>query len=116
MNLTGRSKLAKLLANYRRSPNVLRGGRVSPGSAFSQGPRSMKIVTVHTAKTTLSQLIAAAEAGEEVIIKRGHEAVVRLVPVAPAAKREFGALAGKVSLDSAFFEPLPSEVLDAWEG
>ena len=75
----------------------------------------MKIVTVHTAKTTLSQLIAAAEAGEEVIIKRGHEAVVRLVPVSGPAKREFGALAGKVSLDESFFEPLPPDELEAWE-
>jgi prevent-host-death family protein len=76
----------------------------------------MKLVTVHTAKTNLSQLIAAAEAGEEVIIQRGHEAVVRLVPVASPAKREFGALAGKVSLDPGFFEPLPPDELDAWEG
>lgn len=110
MNLTGRATLANMLAKSASSPAALRGG------AASQGQRPMKIVTVHTAKTTLSQLIAAAEAGEEVIIKRGAEAVVRLVPVAPAAKREFGALAGKVSLDSAFFEPLPPEELGAWEG
>jgi antitoxin (DNA-binding transcriptional repressor) of toxin-antitoxin stability system len=76
----------------------------------------MRLVTVHTAKTTLSQLIAAAEAGEEVIIQRGHEAVVRLVPVAAASKRTFGALAGKVSLDAAFFDPLPPDELAHWEG
>jgi antitoxin (DNA-binding transcriptional repressor) of toxin-antitoxin stability system len=76
----------------------------------------MKTVTVHRAKTTLSQLIAEVEAGEEVVIQRGRDAVVRLVPAHGAArKRRFGALAGKVSLDSAFFEPLPEGELDAWD-
>jgi prevent-host-death family protein len=76
----------------------------------------MKSVTVHTAKTTLSQLIAAAESGEEVIISRGQEAVVRLVPIHGAPKRQFGALAGKVSVDDAFFEPLPDDEIRTWEG
>lgn len=75
----------------------------------------MKTVTVHKAKTHLSQLIAAAEAGEEVIIMRDQEAAVRLVPVGePAPARRFGALAGKVSVTSAFFEPLPESELAAW--
>lgn len=39
-------------------------------------------VTVHVAKTNLSRLIARAEAGEEIVIARGSEPVVRLVPVA----------------------------------
>lgn len=76
----------------------------------------MKSVTVHTAKTTLSRLIAAAEAGEEVVIQRGQQPVVRLVPIqSDVPKRRFGALAGRVGLDAAFFEPLPDEVLAGWE-
>lgn len=76
----------------------------------------MKRVTVHTAKTTLSRLIADAEAGEEVVIHRGSEPVVRLVPVSqPVPVRCFGALAGKVYVTDAFFEPLPRAELDAWE-
>ncbi len=76
----------------------------------------MKIVTVHKAKTTLSQLIADAEAGEEVIIQRGRVAVVRLVALEKRApKREFGALAGKVGTTAHFFEPLPDSELAAWE-
>ncbi|MHB1264809.1 MAG: type II toxin-antitoxin system Phd/YefM family antitoxin [Gemmatimonadaceae bacterium] len=73
----------------------------------------MKSVTVHKAKTTLSQLIAAAEAGEEVVIQRGHEPVARLLPFA-TAERRFGALAGKVRVDERFFEPLPEEELAHW--
>ena len=77
----------------------------------------MKSVTVHKAKTTLSQLIADAEAGEDVIIMRGKNPVVRLVPVNQSSpKREFGALKGKVIVTSAFFDPLPDEELEGWEG
>lgn len=76
----------------------------------------MKTVTVHKAKTTLSQLIAAVEAGEEVIIMRDKEPVVRLVPAGdPAPSRKFGALAGKVAVTEAFFEPLPESELVGWE-
>ena len=76
----------------------------------------MKTVTVHKAKTTLSQLIAEVEQGEEVVIQRGQNPVVRLVPVdAAPRKRRFGALAGKVSLDPSFFEPLPDDELSGWE-
>jgi prevent-host-death family protein len=74
-------------------------------------------VTVHAAKTNLSRLIAAAEAGEEVVILRGSVPAVRLVPVGEAAPvRRFGALAGRIALDDSFFEPLPPAELEAWEG
>lgn len=73
------------------------------------------IVNVHAAKTNLSRLIEQAEAGEEVIIARNSEPVVRLVPVGrPRPKRVFGALRGKVALTPEFFEPLPDDALDAW--
>jgi prevent-host-death family protein len=76
----------------------------------------MKIVTVHEAKTTLSKLIQRVLAGEEVIIARGDEPVVRLIPIAASAPaRTFGALKGRFTVTGRFFEPLPAEELDAWE-
>jgi prevent-host-death family protein len=39
------------------------------------------IVNMHEAKTHLSELVARAEAGEEVVIARAGRAAVRLVPV-----------------------------------
>lgn len=73
------------------------------------------IVNVHAAKTNLSKLIEQAEAGEEVIIARNSEPVVKLVPVGrPRPKRVFGALRGKIALTPAFFEPIPDEELEAW--
>jgi prevent-host-death family protein len=76
----------------------------------------MKVVTVHAAKTNLSKLIEQACAGEEIVIARGKEPVVRLVPYgAGKPARVFGAMKGRARLTEAFFEPLPPEELDAWE-
>ena len=76
----------------------------------------MSIVTVHVAKTNLSQLIERACAGEEVIIARGAQPVVKLVPLeAKQPKRVFGALKGQLTIGPEFFEPLPDDELDAWE-
>ncbi|HXC26088.1 MAG TPA: type II toxin-antitoxin system Phd/YefM family antitoxin [Gemmatimonadaceae bacterium] len=75
----------------------------------------MSVVTVHVAKTTLSQLIERACAGEEVIIARGAQPVVKLVPLeAVQPKRQFGVLKGQLAVGPEFFEPLPADELDAW--
>ena len=76
----------------------------------------MDTVTIHTAKTTLSQLLARVEAGEEIVLARGKVPIARLVPFQPPArKRRFGALRGKLRIGPAFFEPLPEEEMAAWE-
>ena len=75
----------------------------------------MEIVNMHTAKTHLSRLIKRACAGEEIVIARNNEPVVKLVPVHPAKpKREFGSLKGQVVVTDEFFEPLPDDELEAW--
>lgn len=75
-----------------------------------------KPVPIHRAKTELSRLIERACAGEEVIISRGSEPVVRLVPVnRRAPQRKFGALKGKLIVDDSFFDPLSEAELAAWE-
>ena len=78
----------------------------------------MSVVTIHEAKTQLSKLIARAEAGEEIVIARGKEPVVRLTPVKAAAEpRKGGWLKGIPELpDSFFFDPLPEEELQLWAG
>jgi prevent-host-death family protein len=76
----------------------------------------MTVVTIHTAKTKLSQLIARAEAGEEIVLARGKQPVAKLVPVAPRpAKRQFGVLKGQLVIGPEFFEPPPEEELISWE-
>lgn len=78
----------------------------------------MAMVTIHEAKTNLSKLIARAEAGEEIVIARGREPVAKLTALIRPHRRVFGALAGKYPdlPDSFFFDPLPEDELNAWEG
>ena len=76
----------------------------------------MKIVTIHAAKTNLSQLLAEVEAGEEVILARGKTPIAKLSPYsAPARGRKFGSMKGLLTIGPEFFEPLPEEELKAWE-
>lgn len=70
--------------------------------------------SVHDAKTNLSKLIAAALAGDEVVIARGNVPVVRLAPVAQRGHRRFGALRGKIAIDAHFDDPLPEDELGGW--
>jgi prevent-host-death family protein len=72
------------------------------------------MVSIHAAKTHLSRLLARVEAGEVIAIARGRTPTAKLVPVAPRAKREFGAMRGQISIGSAFFEPLPDDELERW--
>ena len=73
-----------------------------------------EVVSVHVAKTHLSQLIARVEAGEVITIARGRTPVAKLVAISPKPKREFGAMRGQISIGPEFFEPLPEEELDSW--
>lgn len=76
----------------------------------------MKTVTIHQAKTNLSRLIEKACRGEEIIIARGPDPVVRLVPVAATkGRRKLGMLKGKLEVGPEFFEPLPDDELSRWE-
>jgi prevent-host-death family protein len=76
----------------------------------------MKTITIHKAKTQLSKLIEEACRGEEIVIARGSEPVVRLVAIqSPKGDRKPGALKGKIHIGPEFFAPLPPEELDQWE-
>jgi len=75
-----------------------------------------RIVTIHVAKTTLSQLLVQVEAGEEIVIARDKTPVARLVPITPTRpQRRFGAMRGKAKIGPEFFEPLPEDELPRWE-
>lgn len=117
------------------------------------------MVNMHDAKTQLSDLVARAEAGEEIVIARRNKPAVRLVPVeqmigfgedkqsdydsgnlrrAVEAGKEYtimrdgkavakvvpvrqksrvpGRFKGQMTLPESFFDPLPDDELDAWDG
>lgn len=82
-------------------------------------------MNIAKAKAKLSELVARAEAGEEVVLTRAGKPVVALVPQQPPPapekpwKKVFGALAhlGPLQNPDIFFEPDPDieEMLRRWE-
>jgi prevent-host-death family protein len=55
--------------------------------ALLQGERLMVQVTIHQAKTHLSELIRRVLAGEEIVIAKGKEPVARLIAIPKARKQ-----------------------------
>ena len=68
----------------------------------------MAQVGMHEAKTTLSQLVKKARAGQEVVIASHGEPVARIVPyVATTPDRHPGRLAGRIVIQPGFDELPP---------
>lgn len=77
----------------------------------------MPTVNIHAAKSQLSRLLDAAVAGEEVIIARAGKPIARIVPIEQQKeRRKLGTLAGQFRVPDDFDDPLPDDVLDAFEG
>jgi prevent-host-death family protein len=86
----------------------------------------MAVINMHEAKSNLSDLVARAEAGEEIVIARRNKPAVRLVPVNPDSKasiraareRAFGSMSHlrDALKDVDWLAPLPEDELQAWEG
>ena len=70
-------------------------------------------VNIHDAKTNLSRLVAAAEAGEDVVIARAGRPVARLVPYTERTPRTPGNLRITIEDD---FEELPDDLAAAFGG
>jgi prevent-host-death family protein len=67
----------------------------------------VKIVNIHEAKTHLSRLVEEALAGEEIVIARGNEPIVRLVLVESARpRRTLGWAKGQLRIADDFDAPL----------
>lgn len=77
----------------------------------------MKIANIHEAKSTLSKLIEAAIAGEEVIISKAGKPVARIVAYTSTIKaRVPGTWRGQVVMSEDFDESLPPEMIAAFTG
>ncbi len=77
----------------------------------------MEKVNVHDAKTHFSRLLDRAQEGEEFLIAKAGKPVARLGPLAARGrKRRLGLLDGKFRIPDNFNDPLPEEVIAAFEG
>jgi antitoxin (DNA-binding transcriptional repressor) of toxin-antitoxin stability system len=79
---------------------------------------TMITLNLNQAKTHLSECIAQAEAGETVIICKRNKPVaeLRAIPQPQNKPRPIGLLKGQFSVPEEFFEPLPDEIIAAFEG
>lgn len=78
-----------------------------------------KPVTIHEAKTHLSKLVAAAEAGREIVIARGNVPVAKLVPLVPVTPKAGPRIPGRLAhlvppgskgiTEAGFWDPLTDE-------
>lgn len=75
----------------------------------------MTSVGVHEAKTHLSRLLRRVAAGEEIVIERAGKPVAKLVPVEAPTRRRFGMDEGIFEVPEDFDDPLPDDLLDAFE-
>jgi len=67
----------------------------------------MDAVSIHEAKTQFSRLVARAEAGEEIVVRRGQTPVAKIVAYhEPTSPRVPGALKGRIKLADDFDAPL----------
>jgi prevent-host-death family protein len=58
-------------------------------------------VGIGEAKTNFSKLVRRAEAGEEIVVRRGQEPVARIVPLKKrGGVRGFGSMKGEISMVS----------------
>lgn len=75
-------------------------------------------VNIHEAKANLSRYLDAAAAGETVIICNRNVPVAELRAIASVRTqpRPIGLARGSFQVPGSFFEPLPNDVLDSFEG
>jgi prevent-host-death family protein len=79
----------------------------------------MQTINIHEAKAKLSEYLSAVEAGETVVICRRNVPVAEIVPIRQARKepRPVGlACDADYEIPASFFEPLPDDLLAAFNG
>ena len=75
-------------------------------------------VNIYEAKTRLSELVDQASQGETIIIAKAGTPLAKLVPLhhGPKRKIKFGLMKGEIEIADDFDDPLPEDVLAAFEG
>ena len=89
--------------------------RVTRPRSWSIMP-DMKTVSILEAKTHLSRLLQRVAAGEEIVIARRDRPIARLVPMTGRPAFTPGQFAGRIRMSDDFDDPLPDDILDAFEG
>lgn len=75
-------------------------------------------VNIHEAKTHLSRYLTRVEEGETIVLCRRNVPVAEIRPLTRGSREvaEPGRWKGRIRVPDSFFEPLPDELLEAFEG
>ncbi len=75
-------------------------------------------INIHEAKAHLSRYLERVLRGETIVVCKRNVPIaeIRPIPQAPRCKRPVGLAKGKFKIPRAFFAPLPSDVVSAFEG
>lgn len=75
-------------------------------------------LNIHEAKTHLSEYLAKLEEGETIVLCRRNTPIaeIRALPQQPKEPRPIGLAKKAFRMPKSFFEPLPDDVLAAFEG
>jgi len=75
-------------------------------------------LNIHEAKTHLSRYLPRLEAGETIILCKRNVPIAEIKPIEKrrTKRRELGFMRGQFEVTDAFFEPLPDDLLAAFEG
>ena len=75
-------------------------------------------LNMHEAKTHLSRHVAKLKAGDRIILCRRNREIAEIRPIAEPSDepRSIGLGKGLAEIPDSFFEPLPDEILDRFEG
>lgn len=75
-------------------------------------------MNVHQAKTSFSKLLSRVELGEEIVISNRGIPVAKLVPYHEPGSRaaSLGLDLGRFTVPADFNDPLPADILAAFEG
>ncbi len=75
-------------------------------------------LNIHEAKTHLSKYLARLAKGETILLCKRNRPIAEIRPLRsqPKGPRPLGLGKGTVQILPSFFEPLPDELLDLFEG
>jgi antitoxin (DNA-binding transcriptional repressor) of toxin-antitoxin stability system len=74
-------------------------------------------LNIHDVKTHLSRYLNGLGCDDRIVICRRNRPIaeIRLLPTSRRQPRRLGLAEGDFVVDESFFEPLPDEILDAFE-
>ena len=75
-------------------------------------------LNMHEAKTHLSRYVAKLKSGDRIVLCRRNREIAEIRPIVEPSDepRPIGLGKGLAEIPDSFFEPLPDEILDRFEG